>query len=262
MIFIFSVILENKLKHTTHMKNTLIFSLLLAGVGLTQAATLNLAGITVVEADEFDASGSAGNTVFTNVASTSPTTTRTQGSFNDASTWKYRAISGTGSWGAVPSEFSGVYSSFGNSDGNTADNGNLTVTTTVTGLANATYNVYVIYLGRNDGNDDGGVAAALSGNALVDYPDLVDDNAYANGFSLGVSGATDSAWVAYAVKIGEVTGTSISVDAGVLSTTDSGAGIERNTYLGIGYSLATVPEPSSTALLGLAGLGLLTRRRR
>ncbi|GAA5496532.1 PEP-CTERM protein-sorting domain-containing protein [Rubritalea squalenifaciens DSM 18772] len=238
------------------MKHTILLTGLLACLGYAQAATMELGGITVVEADEFDASGSAGNTVFANIDPGTAVTTRSQGSFSDADTWKYRTA---GSWGAVPAEFSAAYSSFGNG---ATDNANLTVTTSISGLANATYNVYAIYLGRTDGNDDGGIAAALTGDALVDYPDLVDTNTYADGFSLGVTGASDSNWEAYAVKIGEVTGTTISVDAGLLSTTDTGSGIQRNTYLGIGYSLASVPEPSSTALIGLAGLGFILRRRR
>ncbi|MFK7911466.1 MAG: PEP-CTERM sorting domain-containing protein [Akkermansiaceae bacterium] len=41
------------------------------------------------------------------------------------------------------------------------------------------------------------------------------------------------------------------------------SGADRTWYDGVGYELVTtVPEPSSTALLGLGGLALILRRRR
>ncbi|GAA5495187.1 hypothetical protein Rhal01_01362 [Rubritalea halochordaticola] len=38
--------------------------------------------------------------------------------------------------------------------------------------------------------------------------------------------------------------------------------VNRTWYDGVGYELAAVPEPGTSALLGMAGLGLILRRRR
>ncbi|MFC4991870.1 PEP-CTERM sorting domain-containing protein [Rubritalea tangerina] len=219
----------------------------------TQAATINIAGLSVVEADEFDLNtGTAGNTVFKSGVLTG-TTTRNQGSFSDNDTWKFRTEnqwSGSGT-------FAGAYSSFGN--GATANDA-LTLTTTVSGLANGTYDVYVVYVGRNDSNDDGGIAAALSGNTLVDYPDASGASGGLNSIDLGVGA---DVWSTFAVKIGTVSGTGFAVDAGLLSTTDTGSGIERNTYVGVAYqAVQSVPEPTATSLIGLGGLALMLRRRK
>lgn len=225
------------------------------------AATVNFAGfnggndLTVVEADEFDIAGSAGNTVFADAGNTGGTTTQTQGSFSDADTWKFRPSSGSNEWSAVPNEFTGVYSSFGNG---ATDNAALTVTTTVNGLDSNTYNIYAIYVAVNSTNADGGIAAALSGETLVDYPDVAGSSGGAGSISLEVTG-DDPVWEAYAVQIGTVTGTGFAVDAGLLSSTDTGSGIQRNLYVGVGYQI--VPEPGSLALLGLGGLTMLRRRR-
>lgn len=226
------------------------------------AVAVNFAGfnggndLTVVEADEFDTGGSAGNTVFADAGNTGGTTTRTQGSFGDEDTWKFRPSTGSGEWSGVPNEFTGVYSSFGNG---ATDNTALTVTTTVSGLDSNTYNIYAIYLAVNEANvADGGIAAALSGDTLVDYPDVAGATGGADAISLGVTG-DDPIWEAYAVQIGTVTGTGFAVDAGLLSSTDSGSGIQRNVYIGVGYQI--VPEPGSLALLGLGGLTMLRRRR-
>lgn len=234
-------------------KTCTTFSAALVGLTLstTQAATVSVGGFTVVEADEFNVGGSAGNTVFDGGAPATGTTTRTQGSFSDAATWKYRTESQWSSSGT----FSGAYSSYGNGGG--AANTALTLTTTVTGLASDTYDVFAVYISRNDGVTDGGVAAALSGNSLVDYADVSGASGGATAISLGVSSGE---WEAFAVKVGTVTGTGFAVDAGVLSSTDSGSGIQRNTYVGVAYQ--AVPEPSSAALLGLGGLALILRRRK
>ncbi|MBX2852402.1 MAG: PEP-CTERM sorting domain-containing protein [Phycisphaeraceae bacterium] len=227
------------------------------------AGTVNFAGfnggndLTVVEADEFDTAGTSGNTVFADAGNTGGTTTRTQNSFNDADTWKYRLSSGSGEWNGVPDVFAGVYSSFGNGD---TDNAALNVTTTVSGLDSNTYHVYAIYLASIGDDASGGIAAALSGDTLVDYPDADGASGGAGAISLGVFGHNSgSSFGAFAVQIGTVAGTDFAVDAGVRSNTDISGDNQRNVYIGVGYQV--VPEPGSLALLAVGGLCILRRRR-
>ncbi|MEM9347247.1 MAG: PEP-CTERM sorting domain-containing protein [Planctomycetota bacterium] len=206
----------------------------------------------VVEADPFDVNGVAGNTVFADPGNTGGTTTTSQATFQDASTWKYRD---SNNWGGVPNDFTGVYSSFGNG---AADNSELDVTTSVSGLDLNTYNVFVVFLSDSTLTNGAGIAAALSGDPLVDY---LFTSETANGqIKVGESDSGGTGvFQAYAIQVGTVTGTEISIDAGLTNQVDSGSGDERSVYIGLGYQV--VPEPGSLALLGLGGLCVLRRRR-
>ena len=130
------------------------------------------------------------------------------------------------------------------------------LTTTVTGLAAGTYNVYVLYetfTGR-----PWNVRAAISGNSLVTYDEF-------NGVDTGISFQSGAIILRQALLGSVVSAGTIAVDiddAGLMGSFDpENLQDARSWYDGISYQL--VPEPSSLTL-ALYGLGVcaLARRRR
>ena len=130
-----------------------------------------------------------------------------------------------------------------------------TLTTTVT-VPSDTYTVYAFYVAQTATPATWDVSANITGetpinvvgesapSVLASTLDFVTDPIFTEqngGLSL------------YALELGTVTGTTISVDLNALD------GNDRTWVDGIGYE--AVPEPSSLALLALGGLGLLRRRR-
>jgi hypothetical protein len=154
-----------------------------------------------------------------------------------------------------------VYESGGNSGGDDAPR----LMTTVTGLPNDTYNVYV-YFWNDQTNSPWQIRAGLTddpnplpryvgsgtattiGSAVGTAPDggnlpvlIATDNAGGSG--------TPSGRRVWQVLLGQQTGTDIAVYVEDLPPTSS---IQRAWYDGIGYESATVPEPTCLILAASA----------
>lgn len=87
-----------------------------------------------------------------------------------------------------------------------------------------------------------------------------------NTYTMGSTGGTDSA----SITRGDIDGTDLTGGKTIFGTFTA-IGTTQNIFVKsvstrgattTGYVLSTVPEPSSTALLGLGGLALILRRRR
>jgi hypothetical protein len=124
------------------------------------------------------------------------------------------------------------------------------LTTTVTGLSQGTYDVYLLYSAKEDLGASWSVSAALSGGTLVNYD--VDDGT-ASGYDFDNAYGTV---FGRQVLLGRVTGTSFAVDVDDVS-------LRRSWHDGVAYN--AVPEPGTIVLLATGLLGLLAyawRKRR
>ncbi len=142
-----------------------------------------------------------------------------------------------------------VYESTGNitaGDPPTGDNVPRVVTT-VSGLAQGTYNVYLYYWSDSTG------AGWQTRAGLVDTVDPLTLFDRYNGTSTQIGTDTSNRRLMQAL-LGQVTGTSISV---FVEDAPAANGNNRTWYDGIGYA---VPEPATMAILGLGAL--LMRRKR
>ena len=118
------------------------------------------------------------------------------------------------------------------------------LTTTVSGLANGTYDVYAIYWSHTEATQ-WQIQAAISGNPLVTY-----------GWDSGTAtGATNDGGVVYErqVLLGQATVTSGSFAVQIDDVPGFGNGRAR--YDGVAYEL--IPEPGTLALLATGLIGLL-----
>ncbi|MFT6862850.1 MAG: hypothetical protein ACJAVK_001410 [Akkermansiaceae bacterium] len=153
------------------------------------------------------------------------------------------------------------------------------LTTEITALADGTYTMWAFYWDQvTSSSQNWTLSTGLTSGALASYsspghPAIV--GASTTGVSTtGVSSATTLSFTTavqtvdtvnremFGVNLGNVTvsgGSTVNVYVDNLIGNGS---LNRTWYDGVGYELAPVPEPSSLALFGLAGAGLLLRRRR
>ncbi|NWK54551.1 PEP-CTERM sorting domain-containing protein [Verrucomicrobiaceae bacterium N1E253] len=136
------------------------------------------------------------------------------------------------------------------------------IRTTISGLAAGNYNLYAYYWvgggAAPTGNNRWDIRAGLVSGALTDYE--WDDAPVADNADIDPDILVDDGGARYLhqINLGVVT-----VDGAGLAHVyidDFSGNDNRTWYDGVGYEL--VPEPSSTALLGLGGLTLMIRRRR
>lgn len=134
--------------------------------------------------------------------------------------------------------------------------------TTISGLAAGNYNVFAYYWVAGDGaptgNNQWDFATGLSTGATTEY-------AWNGGTQI-----TSTAGFTVAPLITEGNRRLFQIDLGPVAADGSGninvfindnpGNDDRTWYDGVGFE--PVPEPSSTALLGLGGLAMLLRRRR
>lgn len=223
---------------------------LLATAGLSQAA------ITYVDAN-------AGNTTLANGDAYSPTAT----TVNDDNLWSLRTVDGSNN---PFGNSSTVYTANDNNANPGEDAPELR--TTISGLvAGGTYTLYTYFWGSaTTGNGQWDIQAGTTSGSLTTYN-------YANATSLGdgyvndglVYNSTDftsSVLVESGNRdlIQASLGTFVADGSGNINIyiNDNPGNDDRTWYDGVGYELVAVPEPSTSALFGLAGLGLLLRRRR
>lgn len=132
------------------------------------------------------------------------------------------------------------------------DDGGSGSSVTVTNHGYAQYDLYVITTG-DAGNGSGGTATFTNTGFTVNGVDQgAHDGLGYNGLTLveavGGVGGTAGNWVKYTGFTGDLTITSNSPSGG------------RSPFNG--FVIVEVPEPSSTALLGLGGIALILRRRK
>lgn len=137
-------------------------------------------------------------------------------------------------------EFGGVF----NSQGGDQENCPM-LTTTVSGVANGTYNVYLTYW--TNGPGDWQTQAAIAGNPLVAY-------GMTNGTPTGKTGDPGDTQVERQALLGQVIVTTGSFSVNIDDVTGV-TGDVRTWYDGVSYQ--SVPEPSAIALLTGGILGLL-----
>ena len=125
--------------------------------------------------------------------------------------------------------------------------------TSITGLANGLYEVFLVQMVRNDSFDGAYMKADIDTgqSAPTTHRKRADLGVVWTGYK-GVG--TESIWEFVLNPLGQVTGTEIKVLAGV-QTENTGSGGPRSGYVGVAYYL--VPEPSTLALLATGLIGLL-----
>ncbi|SHK24638.1 PEP-CTERM protein-sorting domain-containing protein [Rubritalea squalenifaciens DSM 18772] len=140
------------------------------------------------------------------------------------------------------------------------------LTMTLTGLAiGETYDIYTNYIrfgaGADADGNRGGVRASLNGIDFTTFNGA--------GGTSGVVGFSELTGHAASDRVGlrGYLGTAVADGSGQIQIfmDDDGlsGGIEERIWLdGASYGLAAVPEPGTSALLGIAGLGMILRRRR
>jgi hypothetical protein len=123
--------------------------------------------------------------------------------------------------------------------------------TTVTGLPQGTYDVYVVYWSWIPGDGKASnlyaVQAKLGSGGTYQMFDEV------NGTPTGKTGVGGALWE-YEGYLGQVTGTSFDVYVSPYGALD------RNTYDGVSYT--AVPEPATLGLISLGLVGIIRRRNR
>lgn len=141
------------------------------------------------------------------------------------------------------------------------------LTTTITGLANGTYDVWAFFWDAT-GSNAWNLAAGLTSGSLTTYSaDGLGDTTspIASGsLDMDFSGATAPVnpgdRILYGVNLGQASvsgGSSIDV---FLDNLTGGGSSNRTWYDGVGYELV-IPEPSSATLLALS-MVMISRRRR
>ena len=142
-----------------------------------------------------------------------------------------------------------------------ANNGDTNIVTTLSGLADGTYEIGIVYGSASPGNPLF-FNAGLAGQAQVA---LAQDP----GDSIATSGFQYAPGFTFITPFRTILGTAV-VSGGndieiEINTGGNDTGNFRSALNGVTFELvggSTVPEPSSLALLGLGGLVGLTRRRR
>jgi hypothetical protein len=124
--------------------------------------------------------------------------------------------------------------------------------------------LYLVVAGLADSNDGGGTTATLT--STNDVPSLVgeDHGPYANSpSSTTLLSVATGAWTYSSIGDGDPynTGWSLTQFSGA-AFTSLDLNVNQAPGDGIGFSVGYVPEPASTGVLFLAGLGLLNHRRR
>ena len=137
--------------------------------------------------------------------------------------------------------------------GNTNQEVLVDLTTTVTGLESGTYEVYVAYVTRVPAVDNAGIAAALSGQPLKNYQLEFETDGSNTIWGADAFIENSDVWVFAAAKIGQVSGTSFSVDVAQqndeINPFRNGA-FGRNLYVGVGYKMLPPTGIGSIAIEG------------
>lgn len=148
------------------------------------------------------------------------------------------------------------------------------ITTQVTGLADGNYDVWVFFWEQIvSGSENWVIDAGISSGAQSSYsssagpvagsnstiPVNANTLTFANAPSVVAAGGNQNM---FAVNLGQVAvagGSNIEVYVDKLFGNGTS---NRTIYDGVGYELVSIPEPSSSLLLALAGLAITARRRR